>query len=230
MKPRSIVGAFLVAASAFASMLIVGGGGAAHAQAVLLDCDKIAGTESAKPGITNSVQTLSLSIKATTVPRTCTGALAAETGPLVKMTGKVTGGASCIPGLTGYPTNGKITMGWTNLGPTGKPLASSAYVRLAAGTAIQDSVTTANGIVTKGPGAGADFSFTFLQQPTLKNGPTPQSAIGPDGSIIPGSASLLDIGVPCAIGALALTTFVFGTDGNSLLGPVLDSSVQISLP
>jgi hypothetical protein len=230
VKLRSIVAAFVAAAILFAGILTVGAGGAAHAQTVLLDCDKVAGTQSAKPGITNTLQTVTLSLKATTVPRTCSGTLAAQTGPLAKMTGKVSGGGSCIPGLTGYPTNGKITLGWTNLGPTGKPLASSGYVRLAAGAAIQDSVLTDNGLITKGPGVGADLSYTFLQQPTLKNGPTPQSAIGPDGSIIPGTASLLDIGLPCALGTLALTTFVFGTDGTSLTGPALDSSVRISFP
>jgi hypothetical protein len=197
----------------------------------------VAGTAKVKPALNNTVQAnVAISFKnSLTVgfPRTCTGTLAASAGPLTAFKGKVVGNTSCDSAATGpaspYPANGKATNVYTVLGSNGKPVTSSLYIRLGAGATL-DTFAVSNGIVTKGVAVGADVVGSLLQNPViLKNPPAPNSVLDANGNLIPGAGSLA-LGLNCTTGAASLTDVIFSTDGQSLLGPAVDSSVALVLP
>jgi hypothetical protein len=256
---RSRVAAVAAAAGLVGGMLAFGSG-TSSAVTVLLECDKVLGTGTVSPGISNQSVKQDISIKSAknyTAP--CTGALAGMTGDAIAVSGKFTtdpepknttpdGGFSCDTSATGpvtpYPPYGKLTTKFANPDPvTGKSFTSSAFVRLGSLPGILDGATI-TGIVTKGPGVGADVSGSFLQQPVWKNGVPPLSgtSVGANassldlvnGEVIAGSDSL-QAGLDCLSGTATLTGVVFGTDGTSLLNFVsppatLNSSVVMSFP
>lgn len=244
MKLRSKVAAFAAAAGLAAGMLIVGGGGTAHA-ATFLECDRVSGTGSVKPGLALATAVVSISAaspKAPTAgqyPRTCTGALASTTGALTAVKGKLTGQTNCsgaaIPNNTD-PVDGKLDLTWANM-VEGKFLKTSTYVRLGAGETL-DTFGFSNGIVTKGPGLGMDVEGDLLQAPVVTKKPpvgSTYSTLDTNGNVVFGASSL-DIGLGCATGAsingqpTTVTEVIFSTDGTSLLGPVVNSSVALTLP
>jgi hypothetical protein len=230
VKFRSRVAA-VAAAAGLAAGLIAFGGGTAHASATLLDCSHVAGTGVLKPALTNSPQVVAASIKATNFG-TCTGSIHTLAGNITKMSGKLTGSASCAQPSNSDPLDpqdGKIGVTYSNTDPlTLKLYASSEYVRTKTG-ATADGIDVANGIVTKGLGVGADVYGSFLYQPTLKKGPEPQSTIDSNGDIVPGTESA-NIGLACALGSGNIATVIFGTDGTSLLGGAHDGALGIVLP
>jgi hypothetical protein len=263
VKLRSRVAAFAAAAGLAAGLVIVGGGGTAHAQdQVLIDCDRVAGTAKAKPVITNASTGVSASFKnSLTVgfPRTCTGDLAATAGPLTAFKGKVVGDITCAgAGGGGIPANGKVTNVYTEVVNL-KVLNSSLYVRLGAGATL-DTFGISTGIVTKGVGIGADVVGGLLQNPVVvKNPPGPNSTLDSSGILTPGLGSLTQ-GVLCQTGGNVVTTgillaalagipqaeadalavaytgkqditdLIFSTDGTSLLGDPVDSSIKLVYP
>jgi hypothetical protein len=231
-------------------MLIVGGGTASAADIVLIDCDKVSGSVSAKPGLTDQqvLQTLAFSSPklpgAGQYPRECTGPLSATTGPLVSVKGKVSGIGSCVAatGPVTDPTDGKLDFTWTTV-VADKPLKSSAYIRLGAGSQ-PDAAGFANGIVTKGPGVGTDVKGELLQAPVKAKGPagSAYSTLAADGTLVFGQSSQ-DLGLACVTNAPfgapglpaqsgPLTELIFSTDGQSSLpgNPVVDSSISFTLP
>ncbi len=248
MKFRSRVAAVAAAAGLAAGLLIVGGGGTAHAATTFLTCDKVSGTGTIKPGLTltPTLQTISVgSPKVPTAgqyPRTCTGTLAATTGPLVSQKGKLAGVTSCsaTPPVTPNidPVDGKLDLTWTNF-ELGKQLKTSAYLRLGAGATL-DTFGISNGIITKGPGLGMDLKGDLLQAPVIsKKAPVGSvySSLDTNGNIVFGQSSL-DLGVGCSVGAsigtppqpTTITEVIFSTDGVSLTGPTVDSQLTLSLP
>jgi hypothetical protein len=223
-------------------MLIVGGGGTAHAE-TFLDCDRVSGTGSVKPGLSAATGVQAISAASPKIPiagqypRTCTGTIAATTGPLVSVKGKLTGVTNCsgaaVPGNTD-PVDGKFDLTWTNL-VEGKVLKTSTYIRLGAGETL-DTFGVSNGIVTKGPGLGMDVEGDLLQAPIVtKNGVGTYSSVDTNGNIVFGAASL-DLGLSCQAGIsingqpTTITSLVFSTDGVSLLGPTVNSSLSLTLP
>ncbi len=95
-----------------------------------------------------------------------------------------------------------------------------------------------NGIVTKGPGAGMDVKGDLLQAPVLTKGipvGSVYSSLDTNGNIVFGASSL-DLGLSCAGGVsingqpTTLTALIFSTDGVSLLGPTVNSSISFSVP
>jgi hypothetical protein len=242
VKLRSKVAAFAAAAGLAAGMLIVGGGGTAHA-AEFLNCDRVSGTGSVKPGLSNVTGLQSISAASPKIPtagqypRTCTGTIAATTGPLVSVKGKLSGVTNCsgapVPGNTD-PVDGKFDLNWTTI-VDGKALKTSTYIRLGAGETL-DTFGVSNGIVTKGPGLGMDVEGDLLQAPIVtKNGVGTYSTLSALGTIVFGSASL-DLGLSCQAGVsingqpTTITSLIFSTDGTSLLGPTVDSSLSLTLP
>jgi len=225
-------------------MLIVGGGGTAHA-ATFLDCDRVSGVGSVKPGLAlaNGVVSISAASPKTPTagqyPRTCTGSLAATTGALIAQKGKLTGETNCSgapnPG-NDDPVDGKLDLTWANI-VDGKNLKSSTYVRLGAGATL-DTLGISNGIVTKGPGVGMDVKGDLLQAPVITKKPpvgSTYSSLDTNGNIVFGTSSL-DLGLSCATGAsvngqpTTIAEVIFSTDGTSLLGPVVNSSLSFQLP
>jgi hypothetical protein len=193
------------------------------------------------------------------VPTTvdCTGILATtgdggnpdDVGPLTKVAGKLTGDGSCNLGGAETdpldPLDGKLTLTYSLL-VDGKAVSSAAYVRITTGVdpAVQDRLDIANGIVTKGVGVGGDVYGAFLFSPYSKvkvdhdgdpNTPLQvwpdQTVITSEGTLDAGSGSQV-IGLQCQLGlpGSALGSVFFGTDGESLAGGTLDSSIGISLP
>ncbi len=137
---------------------------------------------------------------------------------------------SCNPSLSGYPPNGQILLVYSELRPDGIPMRSFAYVRVQSNATVPDQQDVSNGIVTKGVGAGADVHWSMLQQPVqTRNGPPDQSALSADGSLVPGQGSL-SIVVDCIEGVGSVNMMQWSTDGTSLAGPTLDSSLTLSLP
>ncbi len=252
MSVRSRVAAFAATAGLVAGLLIIGGGGTAHAaDNVWLDCDKVSGNVIAKPGLTATpaLQTLSFASPkapgAGQYPRTCTsptGTLASTTGALVALKGKLSGLGSCTPpaGPTSDPTDGKLDLTWANF-EAGKQLKSSAYIRLGVGSQ-PDAAGISNGIVTKGPGAGMDVKGELLQAPTKSKGApagSSYSTLAADGTIVFGQSSQ-DLGLACVTGTPfgtplqsgPMTELVFSTDGSSSLpgNPTVDSSLTFTTP
>lgn len=235
MKFRSRVAAVAAAAGLAAGLLTIGGG-TAHAATVLVNCDKVAGTGSVKPALNNAAQDVAIAVKATTVPRTCTGSMAAIGGPLSKMTGKLLGSGTCNlvanPPITdpNKPLAGKITLTYTNLTPLLKPYASTTFIRVGQGTnaLLPDEIAIKNGIVEKGVAVGADVVGSILFAPTQK-GLVNQSFIDANGNIVAGPDSAT-LGANCISGTATIATIIFGTDGTGLLGTPLDSSLTLQLP
>ena len=252
MTVRSRIAAFVAAAGLAAGLLVVCGGGTAHAaDNVWLDCDKVSGTVSAKPGLTATptLQTISFASPkapgAGQYPRTCTsptGSLATTTGALVGVKGKLSGVGSCTPpaGINDDPTDGKLSLTWANFS-LGKPLQSSTYIRLGVGTQ-PDAAGLSNGIVTKGPGAGMDVKGELLQAPIKSKGaPTGSSysSLAADGTIVFGQSSQ-DLGLACVTSSTfgtppqagPLTELIFSTDGASSLpgNPTVNSSLSFTTP
>jgi len=120
VKLRSRVAAFAAAAGLAAGLLIVGGGGVAHAQVnTLFECDHVGGSAGVKPGLSNvALSNTAVSVKgplqAAIVPvpfkpvvttRDCTGILATagdggggtpdDVGNLTKIAGKLIGSGTC---------------------------------------------------------------------------------------------------------------------------------------
>jgi hypothetical protein len=240
VKLRSKVAAFAAAAGLAAGMLIVGGGGTAHA-ATFLDCDRVSGTGSVKPGLAAATGVQAISAASPKVPtagqypRTCTGTIAATTGPLTAVKGKLTGVTNCsgaaVPGNTD-PVDGKFDLTWTT-SVDGKVLKTSSYIRLGAGETL-DTFGVSNGIVTKGPGLGMDVEGSLLQAKGFPPGSV-YSSVDTNGNIVFGASSL-DLGLSCQLGAsingqpTTITSVVFSTDGTSLLGPTVNSSLSLTLP
>lgn len=255
---RSRVVAVAAAAGLMGGMLAFGGG-TSSAATVLLDCDKVLGSGTVSPGLTNQSLKQDISIKsAKNYVAPCTGALAGTTGNAIAVSGKfttdpdpkqplVTGGFSCDPAATApdprYPPYGKLSTKFANIDPlSGKNFAASAFIRLGAIPGILDGATV-TGIVTKGIGVGADVSGSFLQQPVWVNGiPPAGSSVGTlasqldlvNGEVVAGYDSLA-AGLACLAGGATLNGVIFGTDGTSLLNFVsppatLDSSVVMSFP
>ena len=184
--------------------------------------------------------------------RACTGTMGATVGDMVKIAGKIVGDATCNlvadPPITdpSRPLAGKLTSTFANIDPaTLKPYASQAFVRIGGGDdpLLPDEIRVDNGIVIKGVGIGADVRSSFIFAPTQKKGPANQSFIdsnsvivGGDGSTLIGTACiagvpLADPAVPPGGDALPeVKTLFFGTDGEGLLGGVLDSSLAIVFP
>jgi hypothetical protein len=195
-----------------------------------------AGTDPAKPVATT---------------RACTGTLGATVGNLVKLSGKLVGDGTCNlvadPPITDptKPLAGKVTNTFANNDPlTLKPYASQAFVRVGGGddpVNLPDEIKFRNGIVIKGVGVGGDVRGSFIFAPTQKNGPADQSFIDSNSVIVGGQGSV-DIGISCIAGvplpgtngggnALPqIATLFFGTDGEGLLGGVLDSSISVVFP
>lgn len=194
MKFRSRVAAFAAAAGLAAGLVVVGGGGTAHAaDTVLIDCANVAGTASIKPALTNvAVPNAAIAIKGPLVggadpfkpvadTENCTGVLATpgdggtpdDVGNLVKVSGKLVGSSTCNliadPPITDplVPVAGAITFTFTTLLPTGKPAAASTFVRLGGGTdpLKPDELVFKNGIVTKGVGVGGNVYGGFIFAP-----------------------------------------------------------------
>lgn len=225
-------------------MLIVGGGGTAHA-ATNLECDRLSGVGSIKPGLTATQAQQSISVASPKVPtagqypRTCTGPLASVTGPLLSQKGKLAGVTSCgiVPGPpTLDPVDGKLDLTWTTL-VAGKNLKSSLYIRLGAGATL-DTFGISNGIVIKGPGLGMDVEGDLLQAPVITKKPpagSVYSSLDNNGNIVFGASSL-DLGLSCATATstngqpTTITEVIFSTDGASLTGPTVDSSLKLTLP
>ncbi len=201
---------------------------AAPPETALMDCDHVAGTGSYKPALTSTGQIVSMSLKGTNFGP-CTGSLAASSGPLTKVTGKLTGSSSCNANAVdpASPISGKVTLTYTTLDSKGKPVASSAYVRVAYG-ATGDRLDVANGLVIKGVGIGGDVSASLLNQPTVKKG-VGNSVVDALGNIVPGAGSLT-LQVNCAAGIDTVATTVWGTDGHTLTSVALNSSFKLSLP
>jgi hypothetical protein len=260
VKLRSRFAAVAAAAGLLAGVAALGGT-PSHAQdTILIDCDRVAGTVSVKPALSNvAVANTAVAIKGPNVAgtdpfkpavttRDCTGILATtdstgtpdNVGNLTKVAGKLVGSATCNlvadPPITDPldPLDGKITLTFTTLDPSGKAWASSEYVRIGGGSdpLKPDELVVSSGIVTKGAGVGADVYGGFIFSPyDSKTKPiTPdQSFIDSNSELQPGSGSTT-IGANCIAGLTTLGTAFFGTDGTGLLGGVEDSSLGISLP
>ena len=254
MKFRSRVAAVAAAAGLAAGLLIVGGGGTAHAaDNVWLSCDRVSGEGTVKPGLaaTSAQQTISVKNPKVPVagqyPRTCTsptGTLAATVGPLTAVKGKLVGTTNCsaTPSVTPQPdpVDGKLTLVFTNLDAKFKPLSSSTYIRLGAGATL-DTFGISNGIVTKGAGVGYDLKGDLLQAPYVaKNAPAGSvySTLDNNGNIVFGQSSL-DLGLACSLGLPIgtpaqngpITTVIFSTDGQSLITPtVVNSQLTLTTP
>lgn len=247
MRLRSRIAGFAAATGLAAGLLVTGGGGTAHA-ATFLDCDKVSGTVSVKPGLTATSVVQSMAFASPKVPgpgqypRTCTGALAATTGPLLTVKGKLSGLGSCTPpvGPTADPTDGKFDLTWTTA-VDGKALKSSTYIRLGVGSQ-PDAAAFSNGLVVKGPGVGMDIEGELLQAPVRTKGApvgSVYSSLAADGSIVFGQSSQ-DLGLACVTSAPfgtplqsgPFTELIFSTDGASSLpgNPTVDSSISFTLP
>jgi len=251
MKVRSRVAALAAVAGLAAGMLVIGGGGTAHA-ATFLDCDRVSGTGAIKPALSTTAVARSFGYASPKVPtsgqypRTCTGTLAATTGPLVSVKAKLAGTGACSltpPATPGPdPTDGKLDLTWTNI-VDGKALKSSTYIRLGAG-ATPDTFELSNGIVTKGPGLGMDVDATLLQAPVITKGApvgSVYSSLAADGTMVPGTSSI-DLGLNCVLAGGGTPTpgfpaqpssfaeVIFSTDGTSLTGTPIDSSLAFTLP
>jgi len=197
VKLRSRVAA-IAAAAGLAAGLVVVGGGVAHAETVVLDCDHIGSSAAAKPGIAkigaDTVVGTKGPLKAgidplkpvTAAPKACTGALAATVGDLTKVAGKLAGSASCdllnpVPTTDPLkPLSGTVTLTFSN--QIAPPLniklwSSTLFIRTGQGPNpgsdpgdLPDEIVIKNGIDIKGAGVGADVSGGFLFAPysTLK--------------------------------------------------------------
>jgi hypothetical protein len=231
--------------------VLVGGGGTAHAaDNVWLSCDRVSGEGTVKPGLsaTDQLQTISVKNPAVAVagqyPRTCTGALAATTGAMTAVKGKLVGVASCNPTPpptpNADPVDGKLDVTWANF-VNGKQLKSSSYIRLGAGATL-DTFGLSNGIVTKGPGAGYDVKGDLLQAPVVtKKAPVGSvySSLDSNGNIVFGQSSQ-DLGFACLLGVPTgtpaqvgpLTSVIFSTDGTSLVDgtTVVNSALTFTTP
>jgi hypothetical protein len=234
--------------------------GPAQAQdTILIECDRVAGTASVKPPLTNAaVSNTAVATKGPNVQgtdpfkpapttRDCTGILATpgdggnpdDVGPLTKVSGKLVGSATCNliadPPITDPldPLDGKLTLTFTELDPNLKPWASAAYVRIGGSDDpdLPDALVITNGIVTKGAAVGADVFGSFIFAPYSKVKPIvpDQSFINANSEIVAGVGST-QLGLACIGGGAPLGSAFFGTDGTGLLGGVLDSSIGASLP
>ena len=205
--------------------------GTAPSGTTLLDCDHLAGTTSVKPELNNTAQIASEGFKGTNFG-SCTGSLASGLGPVTKFSAKFAGSNSCkastLNGLA-TPMSGKVTLAYTATDIKGKALQTSAFVRAKYGT--DDRLDVSNGLVTKGIGVGGDVSGSLLVQPTDKDktAPQPQSTLNGAGNVVPASGSQTLL-ANCIAGTGTIGAGVFGTDGTSLLGPAVNSSIKISLP
>jgi hypothetical protein len=220
VKIRSRVVAFAAAAGLAAGLVIVGGGGVAHAQdIVVIDCDKIAGTGSIKPSLVLAPTDVAVSLKGPvagnpadfnkpiTTPVGCGGVMGGTVGNLTKFSGKLLGNASCDfvseepPGDPMEPLAGKVTNTHANNDPaTLKPYASQMFLRIKGGDDefTPEQLDVANGIVIKGVGVGGDVHGSFLFGPTQKNYPE-LSFINLNEEIVPGLGSL-EVGTACIAG------------------------------
>jgi hypothetical protein len=162
VKLRSRVAAVAAATGLAAGLLIIGGGGTAHAQdTVLISCSNVGGTATIKPSLSDGALNTSISVKgplrgtgeaatqfkpvANTVD--CTGLLATpgdggtpdDVGLLTKVSAKLVGSATCNliadPPITDPldPLDGKFSLTFTTLDLNLKPWASSTYVRIGQG-------------------------------------------------------------------------------------------------
>jgi len=193
--------------------MAIGVGPAQAQDTILIDCDRIAGSASIKPPLTNlAIANTAIGVKGplvasldpfkpATTTRDCTGLLA-TTGPgggdpdnvglLTKVSGKLIGSATCNlladPPITDPldPLDGKLTLTYTTLDPKGKPWASAGYVRVGGGDnpLLPDELVIANGIVTKGAGVGADMYGSFIFAPYSKTKVGDPPAVVPDQSFI----------------------------------------------
>jgi hypothetical protein len=259
VKFRSRVAAVAAAAGLLAGLVALNGGSAQAQDTILIDCDRVAGTASVKPPLSNvAVSNTAVATKGpmvgsldpfkpATTTRDCTGILATpgdggnpdDVGPLTKVSGKLVGSATCNlvadPPITDPldPLDGKLTLTYTTLDPNLKPWASSTYVRIGGSDdpLLPDALVVNNGIVTKGAAVGADVYGTFIFAPYSKVKPIipDQSFIDGNSVIQPGQGST-DLGLNCILGGAPLGTAFFGTDGTGLLGGVLNSSIGASLP
>jgi hypothetical protein len=259
VKFRSRVAAVAAAAGLVAGLVTLSAGPAQAQDTVLIDCDRVAGTASVKPPLTNvAVSNTAIATKGpmvqgtdpfkpATTTRDCTGVLATpgdggnpdDVGPLTKVSGKLVGSATCNliadPPITDPldPLDGKLTLTFTTLDPNSKPWASATYVRIGGSSdpLLPDALVVSNGIVTKGAAVGADVYGSFIFAPYDKAKPVvpDQSFIDANGVIVAGAGSTT-IGTNCIAGLGTLGSAFFGTDGTGLLGGVLNSSIGASLP
>lgn len=152
---------------------------------------------------------------------------------------------------TTYPPSGKARLTFTNLSPSGKPYAADMFLRLGGVTDedVQEAsgdpsvvasdypdLTKVNGLVTKGPGLGADVTGLIFYQPTGFNKlPITGASYISGGQIVPQFPSA-GAGLTCQSGGGAITQVLIATDGASLgtfLNPTLpsiDSSFKIQFP
>lgn len=228
MRFRALALGALAAVGLAGSVLVVGG--AAHAQdAVLVDCDRVAGTTSIKPGLGPVAQVTSIAYKgplaggadpfkpvATT--RDCTGILATagdggspdDAGDLIKVSAKLTGSGTCDlladpPVTDPYdPSDGKLSLTFAGIDPiTAKNFSSATYIRVANASddfLQSDVVDITQGIVTKGVGVGGDVSGRLLVAPfKAKLGPSDQSFLDADGRLVAGPGSTT-LGLNCIAG------------------------------
>ena len=199
----------------------------AQARTTAVDCDHVAGTGRIRPGLTSSGQSVVMSLSSSSAA-SCAGPLLGQTGPLTSLNGKLAGSWSCDHAAADprRPLAGKLVITWSNLDGKGRPIRSSTFVRIEAGT-DPDALAVGSGIVTKGPGAGLDVSGSFLLQPTGKKA-SDNSTIDPMGNIVPGADSLA-LATGCMAGTATTEFVVFGTDGTSMTGVPFDSSIAFSV-
>ena len=236
---------------AFAAGSLVAVAAPAGAATTLLSCDAVKGTSQVNSSIvpaigssdasgSNPAENVVTTIKGkgTGLPVTCTGALAAATGNLVKASNKLVGVTSCEALVTAgaspagaWTTSGKVS--WTFANPTSSNLGSgaaahpswnlttklSAYVRLGQGTPALDDLSL-DGIVTKGVAVGSFFNGVIGFDPyTDTTFATPVTL-----------ANLL----PCATGNPPTATIGAAqafTDGTTnILGTNVSSAFEVTTP